>query len=155
MSSIFNNLQEYHKVQKVIREGNIPIASVPPTKEEMKRQRREDRWDKAKEICQTIMGGAFIILLIGSPFLFSEEDILPFAIGYFVIFILLPLLAVLIGIAVTFVKAHTDVKWQIVLGSIILFALMLGAIAIYSNVREKWGNNKKYEYIDSQRPDKM
>ena len=155
MSSIFNNLREYQKVQKVIRDGNIPIASAPPTEEELKRQKREDRWDKMKEVCQTIMGGAFIILLFGSPFLFSEEDILPFAIGYFVIFILLPLLVVLIGIAVTFVKAHTNVKWKIVLGSIILFVLMIGAIAIYSNVREKWRSDEKYEYIDSQRPDKM
>ena len=155
MSRIFNNLQEYQKYQKTIRDGNIPIASAPPTEEELKRQKREDRWDKVKEVCQIIIGWAFFILLFGSPIIFSEEDVLPFAIGGFVIFILIPFLVALIFIAVSFVKAYTKVKWKIVLGSIILFALMLGAIAIYSNVREKWGNDKKYEYIDSQRPDKM
>lgn len=154
MSGIFHNLREYQKVQHIIREGNVQITP-PLTEEEKKRIRREERMDKVKEVCQMIIGWAFIILLFSSPFIFSEEDVLPFAIGGFVIFILIPFLVALIFIAVSFVKAYTKVKWKIVLGSIILFALMIGAIAVYSNVREKWGNDKKYEYLDSQRPDKM
>ena len=154
MSSIFHNLREYQKVQNIIREGNVHITT-PLTEEEKKRIRRKERMDKVKEVCQMIIVWAFIILLFSSPFIFSEEDVLPFAIGAFVIFILIPFLVALIFIAVSFVKAYTKVKWKIVLGSIILFALMIGAIAVYSNVREKWGNDKKYEYLDSQRPDKM
>ena len=154
MSSIFNNLREYQKAQKIIREGNTPITP-PLTEEEKKRIRREDRWEKVKEVCQMIIGWAFIILLFGSPFIFSEEDILPIAIGCFVIFILIPVLVILVGVAVTFVKAHTTVKWKIVLGSIVVLALMIGAIALYSNLKDRMTDDARYEYNDAHRPDKM
>lgn len=154
MSSIFNNLREYNNYQRVIREGNIPIKT-PPTKEEVKRKQREDRWDKIKEGCKSVIILATIILLFASPFLFDEEDILPIAIGYFACFILIPSLVILVGVVVTFVKAQTKNKWKIVVGVIVLLGLVLGAVAIYSNVVGKWRSDRQYEYIDSQRPDKM
>ena len=153
MINIFSNLTKYQKT-KVIRENDEPITPVTKTDKELKRQRREEKWNKVKEVCLSIMGIALVLLLYGAPFIFSEEDILPFAIGYFVIFIFLPLLTILIGIAVTFVEAYTNVKWKIVLGSIILFVLMIGAIAIFSYVGEKSEYDRNYEYMDSHRPDK-